>query len=370
MERERKPNRVSPSIPLLIAMLFVAAIYVTYLLGLLPLAAWGYLLKEVKGSVVVLYQGNLEYLWTILILAFEIHIFTRSILSILRRNTLPKEKRGGYGPLMRYLLWLFVIGVKYSLMLMREFRKPFRSKRRGAGERLDEDYLLGSLTFGVLASILLILAYEAASPVDFWTLFVICLLILLSYMGTLGKVIELDERSARELGIGYKSTNLVVTYGVERPVRFTLDEKIIALGLSVGAGICGVVTTLGSTILHTSISFALVPATFDMLSLLTALIEPFGIRMIPQLFRELKMVRIGLLTMLLVISWSLYLSGGLALFLVRSGLPVSANGMVMLVSGLWVLMAVASSVLVRSFKPRSIFLVSCLSLLPVVLLLV
>lgn len=370
MQREGTRIETGPSIPLLVTMLVASVLYVSYQLGFLPLVAWANLLEEVKGSVESLYSGNFEYFWTILILAFEIHIFTRSVLSILRRERLPKERPKRPGLLKRYFIWIFVIWAKYSLMLVRELRKPFRSKKRGMGERLDEDYLLGSLVFGVLASILLILAYEGASPVDFWAIFIVCLFILLSYMGTLGKVIELDEWSARELGLGYRNTNLVVTYGIERPVRFTIDERIVTLGLSVGAGICGVVTTLGSTILHTSVSFALVPATFDMLSLLTALIEPFGIRVIPQLMRELKMIRIGLLTMTLVISWSLYLSGGLMLFLVKSGLPVSAKGVITLVSGLWALMAVASSIFIRSFRPKTVLLVSALSLVPIILLLV
>jgi len=186
----------------------------------------------------------------------------------------------------------------------------------------------------------------------------------------LGCISELDKEAIRRLGIWYEDDKLVVRYGVSRPAKLEVNEKVLALGLSVSSGVCGVIMTLGGTVLEASLAFTIVPITFDMLSLLTALMEFLGLRKAFSTLRNMGNSWSGLVAILPVISWSLYLVGALIVILANTGFHVPTSTALNLISGMWILLATLLSIVEEHIRPRGhdVILSMLSSLLPLMML--
>ncbi len=287
-----------------------------------------------------------------------------------RGNSRPLYMPGGER-VFRFLVAVFVysLALVYSLKTLLGLEFP-GEKNSHKGERIDEFFLLGAFVTGILASLLLILVYEASHAL-LWFLFVAYLLAIISYIVTLGGISGLDEKTKKELGIKYERAIFTVSYGPEKPGKIRVRERTIMLGLSINTGICGIITTLAATLLKAPLTFTLVPVTFDMFSVLTALIEFPGISVIPMIFERFRMLKVSALTMLLAISWSLYLGGAVRVILLSLNLLISTSTLATLVSGIWVLMAVILSIFLRRLEltRKTVVIGVVLSLLPFALLL-
>ena len=96
-----------------------------------------------------------------------------------------------------------------------------------------------------------------------------------------------------------------------------------------------------------------------------------GISVIPMIFERFRMLKVSALTMLLAISWSLYLGGAVRVILLSLNLLISTSTLATLVSGIWVLMAVILSIFLRRLEltRKTVVIGVVLSLLPFALLL-
>ena len=340
-------------------------------------------LARVNYSIILLYQENLEYLWVSAFLAVEVYVFISIILRVLpyevsmdkRRNQSEGNEREVHEIKYERPLYLLVMMIRYSIIMISDFRRVLVGISRGYKRRkemdLGREFVMSAFIIGVIISISLMLVYGIGQYL-FWALFAFYLFSTILYIVALGEVDKLDNKARRELGIWYEDSRFIVSYGTVKTIRIKVEEKIIALGLSIGTGICGVITTLGAAILSASLSFALVPLTFDMLSLISALIEFSGLKVILSIFRDLREIEAGIMTMPSMIFWSLYLIEITRALLSYFNLRIPTNTVLGVIAGTWILLAIALSIVERSVKltRRMATLVLILSLVVITLLLI
>ncbi len=338
-------------------------------------------LYYVNNEVSLLCTENLEYLLVSALLAVETYFFLSVLLRMLLRGTREEERNSepreegkpGIGSVR--LLYFLIIISKYSLMMIGDLKRTLGLKeaRRISIEprriSLNYDFVIAAFVLGTFTSMTLLMIYEASRPL-FWASFLASVLLLTAYMIILGCISELDKEAIRRLGIWYEDDKLVVRYGVSRPAKLEVNEKVLALGLSVSSGVCGVIMTLGGTVLEASLAFTIVPITFDMLSLLTALMEFLGLRKAFSTLRNMGNSWSGLVAILPVISWSLYLVGALIVILANTGFHVPTSTALNLISGMWILLATLLSIVEEHIRPRGhdVILSMLSSLLPLMML--
>jgi len=304
----------------------------------------------------MLYGGNIGYFWTSLILALEMHIFALAIFSIFAGGQ-PESAYETPEWLERAYMRLFhaVIVVFRHIMLM--IYEVWTAARREAGriskskpeDKIDNQYFTLSFIAGVVGSIILVLVYEVNTAV-FWILTILYLVVVFLYIWSLG-LITTHRKVARQMGVYLNEGNLTIRHRYGRIRRLTMTEGTVALGLSIGTGMCGIITTLGSAIVRAPIIFTLVPITFDMISVLTAMIEFQGLKTISRLITELRGIEISGIAMLLIISWSIYVSGVLMAILNAVHATVSTGVMLTTMFGIWVIIAVTLSIYIKRTTP-------------------
>jgi len=316
-------------------------------------------LHRVGTSARMLYGGNIGYFWTSLILALEMHVFALAIFSIFAGGVEGQLESAYKTPkwLERAYMRLFhaIMIVFRHIMLM--IYEVWTAARREAGriskskpeDEIDNHYFTLSFTAGVVGSIILVLVYEVNVAV-FWMLTMLYLVVVFLYIWSLG-LVTTHRKVARQMGVYLNEGNLTIRHRYGRIRRLTMTEGTVALGLSIGTGMCGIITTLGSAIVRAPIIFTLVPITFDMISVLTAMIEFQGLKAISRLITELKGVEISGIAMLLIISWSIYVSGVLMAILNVVHAAVSTGVVLTTMFGVWVIIAVTLSIYIKRVAP-------------------
>ncbi len=360
----------------------IAIIVIMWLAFPKALSAVYLALHEVGLSARMLYGGNLGYLWTSLILALEMHLFALAIFAIFagevggRVFKIPKWFEATYKGLFHTVMIVF----RHVMLMVYE---AWTTARREAGrvskskpeDRIDNQYFMFSFVVGVVGSIVLIIVYEVNAAV-FWTLTILYLLVVLLYMWSLG-VVTSQRGMARQIGVYLNEGNLTIRHRYGGVRRLTISEGTVALGLSIGTGMCGIITTLGSAIVRAPILFTLVPITFDMISVLTAMIEFHGLKAISRLMSELRGVEVSGIAMLLIISWSVYVSGVLMAALKAVHAVVSTGVVLTTMFGVWVIIAITLSIYIKRIAPtgmkvtrRMLMTTLTASAIPLLLLLV
>jgi len=369
-------------LPLIIlpTLLYISLAWPALLYGMFyyALSSGREFLNEVKNSVSLLFRDSLDYLGVNIVLSLEVHIFTLAVLAVFRalrpgKGIKAEIEDAGSLPL-NPSSYLSLALLKHSIMMAYDLKTILSLRKYGKSRphrrvRLDESYLLGSLMIGVIASTILLLTYEV-NYVLFWNVFLLYLLVIIVFMMALGRVSILDEAAGKSLGLWHRGNSLIATYGTGELVEMRIGERTAILALSLSTGMCGVLTTLGSVLLRAPLTFTLVPITFDMLSVLTALMEFQGLRSIPRMFWDMKMLGMSILTMSLVISWGVYLSGVVYYISKILELSISTNMIVTMVSCMWMIIAITSSALLRNLSPtkRVALLGALLTLIPPLLL--
>lgn len=316
-------------------------------------------LHEVSTSARMLYGGNIGYFWTSLILALEMHVFALAIFSIFAGGVEGQPEPAYKTPrwLERTYMRLFhaiMIVFRHIMLMVYEVwtttrREAGRTSKSKPEEKIDNQYFTLSFTAGVVGSIILVLVYEVNAAV-FWILTILYLVVVFLYIWSLG-LVTTHRKVARQMGVYLNEGNLTIRHRYGGIRRLTMSEGTVALGLSIGTGMCGIITTLGSAIVRAPIAFTLVPITFDMISVLTAMIEFQGLKAISRLITELKGVEISGIAMLLIISWSIYVSGVLMAILNAVHATVSTGVVLTTMFGVWVIIAVTLSIYIKRATP-------------------
>jgi len=316
-------------------------------------------LHDVSTSARMLYGGNIGYFWTSLILALEMHVFALAIFSIFAGGVEGQSELAYKTPrwLERVYMRLFhaiMIVFRHIVLMMYEVwtttrREAGRISKSKPEDKIDNQYFTLSFAAGVVGSIILILVYEVNAAV-FWVLTTLYLVVVFLYIWSLG-LVTTHRKVARQMGVYLNEGNLTIRHRYGRIRRLTISEGTVALGLSIGTGMCGIITTLGSAIVRAPIIFTLVPITFDMISVLTAMIEFQGLKTISKLIAELRGVEISGIAMLLIISWSVYISGVLMAILNAVHAAVSTGVVLTTMFGVWVLIAVTLSIYIKRTTP-------------------
>ena len=316
-------------------------------------------LHEVSLSARMLYGGNLGYLWTSLILALEMHLFALAIFAIFagegrgKAFRIPKWFEATYRGLFRTVMIVF----RHVMLMVYEAwttarREAGRVSKSKSEDKIDNQYFMFSFVVGVVGSIILIIIYEVNVAV-FWALTILYLLVVFLYMWSLG-VVTSQRGMARQIGVYLNEGNLTIRHRYGGVRRLTISEGTVALGLSIGTGMCGIITTLGSAIVRAPIPFTLVPITFDMISVLTAMIEFHGLKAISRLISELRGVEVSGIAMLLIISWSVYVSGILMAALKAVHAVVSTGVILTAMFGIWVMIAITLSIYIKRMAPTGV----------------
>ncbi len=336
----------------------ILSLYSMYILQLSDLSSLVdkslFILHEIKGCVISLYKTNPEYLLVSGLLAFEVYVFVFFLLRILaysvtaiRKGYLKagvENERGYYELQYGHSSYFFIAFIRYIITIIGAIKYILLARKPKGNEEinLDNSFIISALISSTVASVYLMLIYEVGQYL-FWISFVFHLLLMMSFMIALGEIGKLSDGAKEELGISYKDDILMLPYGV---AGLTVRGSVMALSLSIGAGICGILTTLGATILRAPLIFTLVPLTFDVLSLLSALVEFSGLGALPLIFGDLKeAIRVGTSFISMTIIWSLYFSGGIMALLPHIGLGIATGIMLNLISGIWIMVAVLLSIL-------------------------
>ena len=331
-------------------------------------------LRDVSNSVFSLYKHNMEHLLVSIVLSFEILIFTFALLRILLgSNAFPETISNAKteNESLKRLLSILIRITEYWFIAINDIKEILTtSKKKLKDIDIDYEYLLVSFITGALLSSLLVITY----PVDrflFWLIFFLSLISLIDYIIATSSIDELDSNSKKKLGIKYDDKNIYITYGIAKPKKIKIGENIIALGISVGSGICGIITTLGAVILNASIIFTLVPITFDMISLLTALIEFSGLISFIKIFKNIKIIEGGVLALIPTISWSIYLGGFIKVLFSDLNFPITSGALLALFSAIWIMVAILLGAFLGRFKlsKKSTIISIVISIIPLFLLL-
>ncbi|MFX1351557.1 MAG: hypothetical protein ACFFA1_04985 [Promethearchaeota archaeon] len=342
----------------------VAVISITIVAYLLVSGLWYDLLSIihsasalVKTSVYEIYLVRLDYLITNMVLSILLHILMLVVITLFTteqdslRDVSPDSEEFQKSGIWTYLRLFPLRLLKRVLVAIcwskSSFSRPSPDeKQQPEEERIDVPYLVVSMITGGFIALFLVLMSEF-NYVLFICFYLIVVVLVLWLLIGLSWARYFGRLSAEEMGIGYNRTRLIVDWGKEDPCRFYLAEKVALLGLSLGTGLISILTTVGASIMVSTISFSLVPVTFSAISLLTAMLEFPGLKALPQVFREAKKLTASILTILLVISWSLYLTGVLWVILLSPLLKMSQNLMLAIMSTFWIITAVTLSIVIH-----------------------
>ena len=192
--------------------------------------------------------------------------------------------------------------------------------------------------------------------------FVVTLTLSLLYFAGMGQVRHFNESLSNAFGLSYHQS----IFRLKTNPQKELDEKAAILGLSLFAGMIGITTTVGGAALEPPLSFVLIPATFDMLSLIVAFIEFPGTKVIMPLLYELRKIRQSLFTLLITLLWSMYLTTILWLFHEAAPFQLSRPLVNTVITVSWLLIALVVSSLINQLdlSRRNVFLITIASLLP------
>ncbi|MFX0096973.1 MAG: hypothetical protein ACFE7E_04350 [Candidatus Hodarchaeota archaeon] len=367
----------------------VAVISITIIIYLLVSGLWYDLLSIihsasalVKTSVYEIYLAQLDYLVTNMVLSILLHILMLVVITLFTtehdssKDVSPDSEEIQKNGIWTYLRLFPLRLLKRVLVAICWSKSSFSrtspdEKQQLEGEKIDVPYLVVSMITGGFIALFLVLMsqFNYFLFICFYLIIValvLWLLIGLSWARYFGRL------SAERMGIGYNRSRLIVDWGKEDPCRFYLGEKVALLGLSLGTGLIGILTTVGASIMVSTISFSLIPVTFSTISVLTAMLEFPGLKALPQVFREAKKLTASILTILLVISWSLYLTGVLWVILLSPLLKMSQNLMLAIMSTFWIITAVTLSIVIHRVVVTKGMIITSLffTVLPFLLLLI
>ncbi len=299
-------------------------------------------LQSILETFQELYLLHPTYLITNLIFTFLLHIFVSVILLVLSENKSNKEYKPKKENVLIQEPIYFVthvfrfISKLHLLVLLR-----YRHLRQDSKNSLDSEYILFNLIVGfIMACILLILA-EFSYNLSL-VLYVVWSVLLLLYIVGLGQIRRLHRKLESKYqtrhadGMIYFRCNTVEKY---------LEGRMSLLGISLHAGMIGIITTIGAGILEVPLSFALVPTTFDMISVTSALLEFPGLRIILPTIEDLKKLKKSILAIIVSIALSIFIT----ITTWRLGLIPITSFSNTIVSIVWALIAILVSIL--TYKP-------------------
>ncbi|RLE58485.1 MAG: hypothetical protein DRN53_08265 [Thermoprotei archaeon] len=308
-------------------------------------------LNETARYVAAIYWGNSEYLWTSILLSVEVYFFSFILVNLVSGRNLKGASSESRSTSSR-ILYLLSILVRHFITLIHDIRRTyvyaFMNKRvLSRNVDLSYYYLLTWLILGIILSILIIISYEYSHTL-MWSIFLVFLFITASILIVVSSVEVLEEEFKKTVGISCKGGEEIVVR--DGNVVLRIKGRLIALGLSVGTGIAGIITTLGAIIIKPSLAFTIIPATFDMLSLISALTEFTGLRRIRESLSNLRSLGIGLLNLLPTISWSIYTGGIICLIFHELKWTPSVDLILTIIASIWILISVLSGTFPTHFK--------------------
>jgi len=267
---------------------------------------------NVKQSVYEIYLENFEYLLTAILLSVEVYLFVAILMriAVYRLESPPKgipKEISGYARVIYLLLYTFilfillVIPVRMAGALKETYYSVIRRSARKA--RKDQEYfktfffltyLISGIVIGAVASFLCQINRMVICPL----LSIIALLFSFLLIDALGNIKEL-----RGIVISIENNKLLFSGNLY------IESNSMFLSYSICTGIAGIFTTLIAFLTKTTYIFTLIPVTFDMISLITAVMELVNIKEILNIFRGFDKSGTGLFCLAPLISWSVYLCG-------------------------------------------------------------
>mgnify|MGYP001626404403 CR=1 FL=1 len=317
------------------------------------------LFAETRQCLWKIYFENSQYLWTGIFLSVEVYIFTFILTKIIKhelfRISSREERVIAARPVKpNLLLMLPLIVLIYALRDLHSYA-ALREK--------SLKYLCSMVCFllGILLSLAIIVLYELAQPL-MWLLFVFSLTAICLLIMSISRVSLLPA----DFDISIKKSSIIVK---NRSAELELEVNAIFLGLSVLSGMAGIITTVAAVLMRAPLIFSLIPATFDMISLLTALMELTELEIISSMISSGRAIAVGLAVVIPMISWSIYLGGFISSILKIMTPAAPENLVLMLLVGIWVLIAVILGAEVEKLKysVRSIMMLLTLSIIPLLL---
>jgi len=321
-----------------------------------------------------IYWGNDEYLWTSILLSVEVYLFTFTLIRLVSGEVLVESETKKKPSKYNRFLYFFILMVRRFITFINDIRETYVYvilNRQDTSKEIDLGYyyLITCLTLGVILSILIVISYEYSQLLT-WSIFLACLFIIFPSIIAITKIDELDEEFKEITCISWRSSNEIVVR--DGDMLLNIREGVVLLGLSIGTGIVGIVTTLGAILIKPSLIFTIIPATFDMISLITALMEFTGLKIVLKVMRDIEGLSIGLLNLLPIVSWSIYGGGVICTFLNRFRWITSVDLILTFIASVWVLIAMFSGALSGHFKYslKSLIKRILLFIIPLLLLLI
>jgi len=331
-------------------------------------------LNETTRNVGEIYWSNAEYLWTSILLSVEVYLFAFILIRLVSSKLITDEKSKKSPPKHSRLLYFFTIVIRRFITFINDLRETYVYvilNRRDTSREIDLGYyyLVTCLTLGITLSILVVISYEY-SQILMWIIFLTCLFMIFPSIIAISKIDELDQDLKNIIGVSWRAPGEIVVR--DGDVLLSIREGIILLGLSIGTGIVGIITTLGAILIKASLIFTIVPATFDMISLITALMEFTGLKVVLRVMRDIEGLGIGLLNLLPIVSWSIYGGGIICVLLHRFKWITSIDLILTFIASIWILIAMLSGTLSGHFKCslKSLAKRIILFIIPLLLLLV
>jgi len=308
--------------------------------------------SETARNVGEIYWNNVEYLWTSILISIEVYFFTFILIRLVSGKIL-EGKEVDQPPLKHSrFFYFFTILVRRFITFINDIRETYTFvilNKHDTSREVDLNYyyLVTCLTLGIVLSIFLVASYEY-NPILMWFIFLVCLFTMFPSIIALSKVDELNEDLKKIVGIAWHPPGEIAVK--DGDLLLNVREGIILLGLSIGAGMVGIITTLGAILIKATLFFTIVPATFDMISLITALMEFTGLKMVVRAIKDLEGLGIGLLNMFPIISWSIYGGGVIYVLLYRLRWAASTDLILTFIASVWILIAMFSGTLSNRFK--------------------
>jgi len=350
-------KRVVISLVLLSLTIALAVLYVFFDHNKMPIVSMIVsevlsFLHETAWYVSEIYWSNDEYLWTSILLSVEVYLFTFTLIRLVSGEFL--EKNNSKKPSLKYsrFFYFFIIMIRRFMTFINDIRETYVYvilNRRDTSKEVDLSYyyLITCLTLGIILSILIIISYEYSRLLA-WLIFIACLLTIFPSIIAISKIDEFDKEFREITCIFWRSPNEMIVK--DGDVLLNIREGVVLLGLSIGTGVVGIVTTLGAILIKPSLIFTIIPATFDMISLITALMEFTGLRIVLKVMRDIEGLGVGLLNLLPIVSWSIYGGGVICTILNRLKWITSVDLILTFIVSIWILIAMLSGTLSGHFK--------------------
>nr|MDO8079492.1 hypothetical protein [Candidatus Freyarchaeota archaeon] len=334
-----------------------------------------FLINLNQKVILTFYLSNIEYLWVNMALSLLVHIFMLLIFTIMKRNTLSTSIPQNEEEIEKSNRWLHLrlISlniVKFVLTNAYRFQRKFLSygtDKTGEGEKLNAAYLILSLLCGFSIGLFLVLV--SGTTYTLYASYLTVLIFIIWFIIGLGTVrYHIKKNGKDEIEVDYSYSILKVEYkGIgEKTHQARVGERTVLLGLSVNTGFAGIITTIVATVFNFPLIFALIPVTFDMLSVISALLEYPGLKVIPILAEKFKKLPLNLT---LISSGSLYISG---LFLAFRPPFLSETFVSIIVSMIWIFMAALLSIIMNYIEVKQLTsgMMLTLGLLPLIIIII